>query len=435
MSSPATSLPRIPRFDGEWMLRLRDLAWEWVRLQGGVAAASLMAAYTDLIFAFGLARLGEAKVARRLVAGASPVLGMNEVHQFLLEAYTYRIKQVLEGKPHEGPLPAVQMELLSQMHRMPMYTVDRLRQHSRILEPDEKIDPYRYWGGRISELDGTLGQLADLTDKEQIRTRVHELLKKHANGARGKENTARILRSALNLAPRIGDDFAREMLERVTPAHDALPEPTDQPSLMDQARFLENALGVAVHFDRHEYVHPLVTRFEGLVRPRNGARTVQAVELLIGLFFHTFRKLGLRDEIDRLLTPMTETILGGGDLANLDWTRADPAVLRTLLHIALGWEFLGLAEMAEPILCGVRQLMFADELSCKEKTLLACAYAMTVGQFRVDLAQAMLEELFRKLTGIRDTYRTADYYNLSQLDVLEAVILAICANPTVVNHP
>jgi hypothetical protein len=436
MSSPSTSTPPGSLcFDWQWMLRLRDQAEEWLRREGRVDGPTPMTAYTDLVFAFGLARLGELDEARRLEQRARVALdGRDEIHEFLLDAYGYRIKQGLEGKPHGGPLPDDQIGSLVKMDRMPRYVVDRLRQHSKILEPNERLDPYRYWGGRISELDRALAELVDLSDKQEIARRVRTLLHE-IRGTRANEDRARTLRAALDLAPRVGEEFARDMLDRVLVAYDALPEPTDQPSLMDRALFLEKALGVAVHFNRHEDIAALVERFQKMLQSQKGERGLQALEWLIGRIFRAFRKFGLRDEIDQLLMPVTEAVLGGRDLASLEWGQAEPALLRALLQIALGWEFLGLGEVVTPLLAGVRQVLFKEDLSCKEKTSLVYVYAGTVGQFRPAFARPLLEEVFQKLTGIRDAYTTNTYYSLAQLDVIEGVVLAICDNPAVAHHP
>ena len=45
------------------------------------------------------------------------------------------------------------MEYLEHMERLFRYVVDRLRKHSRILEPDTEINPYRHWGARINEFE------------------------------------------------------------------------------------------------------------------------------------------------------------------------------------------------------------------------------------------------------------------------------------------
>lgn len=438
---PEQDLPSFLRFAGQptsqrfravrrWMTKLAEVAQEWVKKD--TTGQTPMTAYIDLIFGFGLARLGEVDEARKMEGRAHAALkGKDDVHQFLLNAYGYRIKQALDGKPHGGPLPAERVEELAKMDRMPRYVVDRLRQHSKILEPNERIDPYRYWGGRISELDKTLADLVDLTDKGEIQKKIRQLLVEHGKGnaAKNKENTARIIRAALDLAPRINEDFARDMLERAMPAYDALPEPTDQPSLMDQALFLEKALAVAAHFDRVEHVHPLVGRFQKMLQSQKGDKAVQSMEALAGQCFKGLRKLGMREEIGSILTQMYKSLSDGQDVRALDAGKFSPAALRAMLHVAAGWYYFGKDREADPVITSVRQVLFKEEgLSCKEKTLLACTYAATVGQAPVESAQKLLEELFKKLTGIKDTYTTNTYYSLSQLDVIEAVVLAVVSD-------
>jgi hypothetical protein len=197
-------------------------------------------------------------------------------------------------------------------------------------------------------------------------------------------------------------------------------------TLMERAAFLEKSLGVAAHFDRRENIHPLVRRFQGLLQSQKGDRAVQAMEWLAGQCFRSLRKLGMRDEIDQTLTLMANVILQGQDIQHLD-TKSMPdglGSLRALLHVAGGWLYFGRDRQAEPILQAVRGLLYSDELPYREKTALACVYAATVSQASVDVAQQRLEEIFQRLTGIRDTYRTNDYYSLSQMDVIESVVLA-----------
>src|SRR3712207_5654722 len=124
---------------GSWLRGLRDLAREWVERNGGLLGWIETGgkrvkefpiptdSYVDLIFSFGLARLGEHDACRELLCRASEVLGGtgDEVHQFLLRACSYRIVQGLEGKPHTGPLPAEQIEHLRRMDRLHGYAVDR----------------------------------------------------------------------------------------------------------------------------------------------------------------------------------------------------------------------------------------------------------------------------------------------------------------------
>src|SRR5262249_18966558 len=216
----------------------------------------------------------------------------------------------------------------------------------------------------------------------------------------------------------VGEDFAKELLDEAPKAYDALPEARDQQALVEQAQFLEKALLVAAHFDRVEAIHPLVARFHKMLQSQKGERAVEALDTLAGQCLRGLRKLGMRDEIDALLTQMADLILEGRNVEDVDpksptW----PKALRALLHVAGGWYFFGRDRQAEPVMKAARAVLFREDLPYREKTLLAVNYAQTLGQAPVEVAQKRLEELFQKLTGIRDTYTTNQYYSLSQLDV------------------
>src|SRR5262249_19814543 len=137
---------------------------------------------------------------------------------------------------------------------LPRNVVDRLRKHSVILEPDQRINPYRHWGARISEFEKALAELTDLTDRAELARRVEKLLAEVPKGSKGGEGRARVIRAGLEAAPRVGEDFARKMLEQAVPAYDALPETKELAQLTDQAAFLEKALFVAGHFGRTDAV-------------------------------------------------------------------------------------------------------------------------------------------------------------------------------------
>src|SRR5262249_6540434 len=141
------------------------------------SATAQTEAYIDLIFAFGLARIGDEPDARELLSQArSALLGQDDAHAFLYGAFEYRVRQALDGKPHSGPLPNDHIEYLEHMERLLRYVVDRLRKHSRILEPDQHLNPYRVWGSRISDFERALAELTDLTSREQFISQVEALL-------------------------------------------------------------------------------------------------------------------------------------------------------------------------------------------------------------------------------------------------------------------
>ena len=252
---PEQDLPSFLRFSGQptsqrfravrqWLAHLADLAHAWA--QEG-RPSHIRHADERLRRSHLRLRPGPAGRKRRrprdAQQGAKAFLGgENDVHQFLLGAYAYRINQALEGKPHAGPLPTEYFEHLELLDRMPRYVVDRLRQHARILEPNQKIDPYRHWASRMSDLDRELAELVDVNDRKEVISRVQRLLRDLPRGARSAEQRRASSRSALDLAPRISEDFAREFLDQVIPAYDALPEAREPMALLEQATFLEKSL-------------------------------------------------------------------------------------------------------------------------------------------------------------------------------------------------
>jgi hypothetical protein len=429
---------------GRWLRALCDLAQAWVRDTDGLTCwvkeggerkrsdvPNLINAYVDLIFAFGLAKLGESDAARELLARAQSALNSaDDAHTFLLGAFRHRIQQGLDAKPHTGPLPAEQMEALERMWLLPRYVVDRLRKHSRILEPDQRINPYRRWGPHPNDFGVALAELTDLTDSGEIVRRIDRLLAA-PDGSRGIEPRARVLRAALEAAPRVGEDFAKRMLDQALPTYDALPEPKDRGTLIEQAAFLEKALFVAGHFGRIEHVHPLVARFQRMLQTQNVLQPMLLLEprtvldTLGETSFRALRKLGMREEIDQLSGQMADVVRAAKGLYKT-------GELCVLLRLASSWYYLGRDAQAEAILQATWAVLLKGELAPRDQTQLAASYAAAVGQAPVEVAQKRLEELFEKLKGVRDAYTTSPYFSVSHLDVVEAAVLAACtrARPT-----
>src|SRR5258708_5134523 len=102
---------------GKWLTQLCERARRWAGKQGldGLYHDKdpRTVDYIDLLFAFGLARLGEGDASRRLLQRASASLAQhNDVHKLLLTGFRYRIEQALGGKPHDGPLPGENFDYL-----------------------------------------------------------------------------------------------------------------------------------------------------------------------------------------------------------------------------------------------------------------------------------------------------------------------------------
>jgi hypothetical protein len=431
----------------QWLTQLCERARQWAGRQGHDALYAgknpRTAEYIDLLFAFGLARLNEVDASRRLLQRASAVLSLeDDSHQILLAGFRYRVEQALAGRPHSGPLPAEQheyLELLSKGKKEnhgveARYIVDRMRKVSRVLEPDQQINPYRHYTSRTDgDLTRELALLPDVIDGKEVEARVLQLLRKPPKGASGQR--AQIVRAGLDQAARVGEEFGRQLLDEVVRVYDALGKNDQTAATIAQAELLEKALFVAAHFDRSDQIPPLVTRFERLVEAQAGGATMSdeegvAVEALVAQCFRGLRKLGMRDEVDRLLTLMAGVILQGQPLSSLNARPDKAAALRALLHVAGGWYYFGRESRAEPVLQTARTALLGGEWAAKgrDHTSLACAYAMTVGQAPVEYARRRLDELFEKLTDVRDTFTTNSYYSQSQIRVVEAVVLAVASD-------
>jgi hypothetical protein len=415
------------------VLRMHALAREW--LKTGLSPGVLTSEFADLIFAFGLARLGEATGALKLLHESLATLrGRDVVSTWLSHAFEYRIRQALDGKAGQGSLPGELHETLERLDQIPRYKVDRLREHSRILEPHEKIEPYRHWQGRYAEeLDRELDSLFDLRDRAELAGRLARLIEGGRSGDKAAVGEARILETALELSPRLGEAFARGLLPRVARAIDKLDD------LRLQATVLEKGLSIAAHFGQDVYIQGFVAHFHKLLDTRKGAAAIQELESLLGQSFRGLRKLGMREEIGRLLDRMAALVLDlkPADAAKplvLQGERRGPKAgewsrtLKLLLHVASGWFYFGQDSRAKPILDEARAVLFEGELTSREQTELACGYVRTLGQGPAELALARLEELFLNLGRVHDSYTTNSHYSLSRLDFLEAVVFSLVSD-------
>ena len=120
-------------------------------------------AYADLVLAWGLSRFAEhatAEEVRRQGSAALP--GGDPVHTALREGFEFRITQVREGKPPRGRLPAPLLARIHDLGGLPRYAVDKLREHSRVLEPTAHIGGYEDVVFRKGRPDSPADQVAGL---------------------------------------------------------------------------------------------------------------------------------------------------------------------------------------------------------------------------------------------------------------------------------
>jgi hypothetical protein len=400
--------------DERWLRELCDLAQQWVEANADKKLNPPTGAYVDLIFAFGLARLGAEPSCREwlLRAQARLVATADEAHRFLLEAYRYRIARALEGQAHAGPLPSRLIEMRQQMDNLPSYAVDRLRRQSRILEPDQRIDPYRTVRERISEVERQAADLPDLTDPEQIVSRVRRLLAVDASYREG------LLPDVLEAVQRVHPAFAREVLDRVLADFDAIPPTCHAGVLWWRVPTLERALSLAANFGLQEEGREVLARLWPLLDSQEHPYLLKALMSVASRLDDALRRLGLREERKELLDRLLACAHSEG--------QGEPDRLQALLYVAGEWYADG--RDGEAVLDRARSVLFEGQISGKEQAVLACAYATAATRAPVEAARPRLEEFFRRVRGVHDTFSTATHFSISQLDVIEAVVLGVTAD-------
>jgi hypothetical protein len=408
--------------------------------------------YVDLMFAFGLAKLGEVTTARDLMKNAQAKLlepvgpkdRPDPAHEFLFKAFYWRIENALQGKPHAGPLPPELMARLETIdadrnnQASKRYVVDRMRQQSWILEPQEKLDPYAPWKKHGNDLQKTLADLTNVKDGGQLETEIKKLVKQNPTPA----DRLLVYSAAVPLAPRIGEAFAVALVQQVPAVLDAAHKATGTPETLAQLRatqtqLLERSLFLAAHYDRTELVQTLFGRFLDFVKARSGTEMYDAINQIARECLRSLRKLGLKNEIERFLAQMTDLIVQGKSLPALQAAAGPtwPDVLRSLLHLAEGYLFFGAFQQAKPFLDAARATILENPKAGKDKGVkppqlatLVQTYVTALGQGPVDEALGRIEELFQRLEKMPNTYTTASHFSRLHLNIVEDVVRALVSD-------
>jgi hypothetical protein len=434
---------------------LHEVASHWCR-----SVQSTTQLYIDLTFAFGLARLGEVNACReRLTKAAERVAAKRKekpawtepvrlVTEFLFEAYSYRIEQALLSRPHTGPLPAHLRDRLER--EMPTssvsrYGVDRILKTSHIVEPEEKYDPYwSYIGKNLKEVEKELLALKTVHDPKRIAGRIEHFYRQGlGKEVPSAEEQLIVVREGLMLAPRVGESFmlnllgwAREVMDRLPPV------PADPRILQPEGEMLERALTMAANYDRPDIVQQLLARFLALVQiAQRHVHQAGYVNAAFRQGLRALRKLGLRDDMARLIDSVARDALGDRTAAqrhdelthrgkDADW----PALLQTLLMVADGWLHFGWLERAADVLDEARDFLFQDRNGNRTATDwlrycgVAATYATVLGHAPIEYALRRLDELFQRMLDPPNTRTSNAYYAELHLGVVEAVVLAIVSD-------
>ncbi len=409
--------------------------------------------FVDLVFAFGMAALGQETIARDLIQSAARVL-LNRPHPnerdkpddvgaFLHKAFLFRIERALNKEPHEGSLPAEMLQRIDEIdaaHRKSTnpsterYVIDRFREQSWVLEPNDKFDPYAPWRGKQEWL-ADIGEIARERDPRKLEERIRRRL--YDGSGRGKatpEQRLLILTEALSCAWRAGREFALELALLVPSVLDALKTPakTWTPEIeadlkKKQSLLLERAIYLAGHYGDRDAVQKLFQRFLLHVRAKTGTDLYEAINQIARECLRNLRKVGLQDEISEFLGSVTDLVIQGQSLSQIkarsgkNW----PDVLRTLIHLAEGWLFNRNSEQAQPFLDEARAALFArgkEKIAPQQFARIAQAYVCAVAQGPVDEALTRIEEMFQKMAEMPNSFTTQQWYSRLHLLVVEEVV-------------
>ena len=223
----------------EWLVRVREPALGWVqrhsdggrlRWPGLDAETDATAAYAQMMLAWGLGCLGERTRARDWAARArksltrSPGPGVDPAgHTVLGELFLHRVKDAQEGRLPKAGLP---LELRSRLDGLPYlarYSVDRLPDHSRILEPVDRVRAFRglelknFWGS--DQLGERLFVLTERADPVHVGDEAEALLGLCSENP-GTTTVPRIALTLLEVAPWLDPPTVLRLLDLLPTAID-----------------------------------------------------------------------------------------------------------------------------------------------------------------------------------------------------------------------
>ncbi len=334
--------------------------------------------------------------------------------------------QAREAKAPDGPLPP---DLLARLNALPAderYRVDRFRQHSRLLDPSERINAY--WASTLRHFphwNQLRRQLIDLPalDTAALNDRVRQLLARAAG--EGSADLPVVLLEVLDAVGRLEPPLAEKAIRAVPTALDLVAE---TPRL--QLKLLEKGLLAAALFDRAPLVEPLTRRLLDYVENRRGLPASTIFEGLTGETFRCLRRLGMKREAADILGRVHVALTDGGqDLAALRKKRPNewPGLLRTLLPVAAAYYYSGQEERGHEIINMAPFDLFYGTMPLSERTALALGYAATLSCIPVRLALERYANLFRDLKKVSvNGWNT--HYTLQPLQLIDTVVLAVVSD-------
>jgi len=381
------------------------------------AAPALTRAYVHLEFAWAFARLAAPERARQLRDGALQGLDRADpVHHYLTRAYQARIEQAIEGAAPDTPLPPEVNGLLNGLESFHRYQVDRLRQFSQVLEPQERLDAYDGFWRTSSPRGEELSALRGVKDSAELRRAIHARMGAAADLHLPPEERVRLIDGLMDFLPQLPESQALPLLQDFLRLGDALEPP-------QRVVILEDGLKVAGHFGRTALVKQLVLQLGNLIREL-GAEGVGQVGAMLLAGVRSMRRVGLREEARELLA-RASTVLRSEDVGTL----------QARLALASGFAYLGVVDQAQPIIDEAQvRLRRESGLNIGDRSKLTRALAQTLSHASTEVALPGLLRLAQQLPWTTDGYNTNTHFCLSVVELADALVLGHVGDDLTLNE-
>lgn len=375
------------------------------------APEALTRGYVLFSFAWGFARLGQPERARALRDEALAAVDESDaIHGYLRQAYTERIDQALEGQPAETPLSRELSGRLNELERFPRYKVDRLRQASAILEPQERLDPVLAFQQDQSDPRGPeFAALRGMRDADELSGRVQVVMAQALASETSVEDKARLLDGVMDFFPMLPEAEAVPHLRLLMTRVDDVPAPR-------RYQLYEEALMLAGLFGRQGLARELVERSAALLGELS-AEHVAELGASVGEGLRSLRRVGLRDEAGQLLAGIDRVVRGDS-----------PDALVCRVQLGAGRADLGQHEAAQQAFREAQAALEKGGLMPVDRLRVTRALAVAYAHMPLPLALGGLEHLAAQLPDISDSFNTNSHFCLSVISFMESLILGYAAD-------
>jgi cellulose synthase operon protein C len=377
------------------------------------ADTKLTNAYVRFIVAYGSARLGRSERAVHLRDTAVRVLPADPIHDLLSRGYVARIAQALEGLPAETPLPPPISAGLDGLAKLDRYKVDRVRQCSKVLEPQERLDPITaFQRGEADPRGPEFAGLRGETDRAKIESRVAAIMKQAR--ASVPEERARLYDGVMDFFPQLPHERAVSHIEALLKELADIAAPR-------RAALLEEALMLAGHLGEERLARTIFGVLEPLVANAPPDEAAAIAPLASGML-RTLRRFGLRDEAQRLLGALQRAATGTATVH-----------LIARLHTAAALSYLGEVDRARPVFEEALTALSAER-PLPERLQLTRALTRALGTAPINYAIAGLDALQKRLDVVTDSFNTNTHVCLSVVDYMESLVLGYASEDLAIDQ-